>query len=304
MKFKFLHSQNFLNKENKIKVFLFYFFFLAMLSAQAQTMKVSGVIVDDSEIGLPGVNILIKGTSVGTVSEVDGSYEIMAEKGNTLVFSFTGFANQEIVVGDDPSINVAMSVNAEMLDEIVVTGYGQTQNKRLVSTAISTIDPKVIRDRPITRLEQAIQGSAPSIVVLQESGSPGAPLTLRMRGVSTAGNATPLVMVNGVQVPDMNFINQNDIKSITILKDAASSAIYGARAGNGVILIETKNGVTDNAKPIVTLSSYYGIQSLATKGDYLTGPEYAEYYNNSVLYLIRENLPINGRTVFYGRRIK
>ena len=281
-----------------IQVLMLFCFLLSGLSLQAQKYQVTGTVVDETGFGLPGVNVILKGTSTGTVTELDGTFMIEVEKGNVIQFSFIGYADHEETINSDTPLSINLIPDATALEEIVITGYGQTQNKRLVSTAISTLSPKIIEDRPIARLEQAIQGSVPSIVVVKESGSPGANLTIRMRGIGTAGNATPLILVNGVQVPDMNFINPNDMQNITVLKDAASSAIYGSRGGNGVILLETKKGKTKNDGPSVTLSTYYGIQSLATKGDYLNAQEYAEYYNNSVLYNIRQGLPVNGRTVF------
>jgi len=277
------------------------FFFTYSLFAQT----ITGKVIDESGESLIGVNILVKGTDTGTVTDFDGNYEVNARTGSTLIFSYIGYADQEMVVGNSNTINVTMASGASVLDEIVVTGYGQTQNKRYVSTAISTLKAeKLIKDRPIQRVEQAIQGSTPAVVVVKESGSPGAPLTIRMRGIGTAGNATPLILVNGVQVPDMNFINPNDMQNITILKDAASSAIYGSRGGNGVILLETKKGTATNGKrPNITLSSYYGIQSLAGEGGYLNTQQYAAYYNKSILYNIRQGLPVNGRSVFSEEEI-
>ena len=291
-----------IHRLNSLGVLLLLIFFCFNL--QAQTTSVSGTVIgEDDGLSLPGVNILVKGTSNGTTTDLDGKYNLSCEKGATLVFSFTGFASQEIVVGVETTIDVTLKTSTEVLGEIVVTGYGQTQNKRLVSTAISTLNPKIIQDRPITRVEQAIQGFAPSVVVIQESGSPGAGQTIRMRGIGTAGNATPLILVNGVQVPDMNFINSNDVQNITILKDAASTAIYGARGGNGVLLIETKQEGTKDGTANVTLNSYYGIQSLANEGDYLNTQEYANYYNQSSLYQIREGESPNGRPRFTDEEI-
>lgn len=264
----------------------------------AQNKTVSGVITDASGLELIGVNVLVKDSNRGTATDIDGSYSLQASQGDIIVVSYTGYKDQEIQVASQSIINITMVEDSEVLDEVVITGYGQTQNKRYVSTAISTIDPKVIKDRPITRVEQAIQGSVPSVVVIQESGSPGAPLTIRMRGVSTAGNATPLILLNGVQIPDMSFINSNDMANITVLKDAASSAIYGARGGNGVLLLETKEGLTKSDKPKISVSSKYGMQSLLSEGQYLNTNEYANFYNESVLYLIREGEPTTGRSVF------
>ena len=266
--------------------------------------NITGKITDDSGESLVGVRVVVKGVAKGAFSDSDGNYSIEAETGNTLVFSYSGFPNKEIVVADQSVIDITLEIGESILEEVVISGYGQTQNKRYVSTAISTLKAdKVILDRPIQRVEQAIQGSTPAVVVVKESGSPGAPLTVRMRGVGTAGNATPLVLVNGVQVPDMNFVSPNDIQNITILKDAASSSIYGARGGNGVILLETKKGGNSGGKPNVSFSSYFGMQSLASEGGYLNSQEYADYYNKSVLYNIRQGLPVNGRSIFTEEEI-
>ncbi len=285
------------------KIFLSIIFLFFIIGLFAQT--ITGKVIDETGEGLPGVNILIEGTSTGTVTDFDGTYQLNAESGATLVFSFIGYAEQQVVVGSNPIINISLLPDAQSLEEIVVTGYGQTQNKRFVSTSISTLKAeKLIKDRPIQRVEQAIQGSTPAVVVVKESGSPGAPLTIRMRGIGTAGNATPLILVNGVQVPDMNFLNPNNMQNITILKDAASSAIYGSRGGNGVILLETKKGAkSDSKRPKISLSSYYGIQSLASEGGYLNTQQYADYYNKSILYNIRQGLPVNGRSVFSEEEI-
>jgi len=242
------------------------------------------------------VNVIIKGTATGTATDLDGNYNLSVPTGQTIIFSFTGYTDQEITISNSGTINIELVPNENILDEIVVTGYGETQNKRLVTTSVQTLDQRVINDRPIARVEQAIQGSAPAVVVIQESGSPGAPQTIRVRGISTAGNAGPLVMVNGVQVPDINFVNSQDIQSINILKDAASSGIYGARGANGVILIETKKG--QDGGPQFSLSSYYGTQALATEGEYLNTAEYANYYNESSLYQIRQGESPSGRPIF------
>lgn len=279
----------------KIQAILFCLSFL-WLGVNAQSNTVSGKVVDETNLGLPGVNVIIKGTATGTATDLDGNYNLSVPTGQTIIFSFTGYTDQEITISNSGTINIELVPNENILDEIVVTGYGETQNKRLVTTSVQTLDQRVINDRPIARVEQAIQGSAPAVVVIQESGSPGAPQTIRVRGISTAGNAGPLVMVNGVQVPDINFVNSQDIQSINILKDAASSGIYGARGANGVILIETKKG--QDGGPQFSLSSYYGTQALATEGEYLNTAEYANYYNESSLYQIRQGESPSGRPIF------
>ncbi len=277
----------------------------AALSVQAQN-RLSGKVSDVTGDPIPGANVFVKGTTQGTITDLDGKYTLNdVAPDATMVVSFIGFKTQEVQVNNQSEINVTLTEDAIGLEEVVAVGYGQTQNKRTVSTAVTTVDSKHIEKLPVTRPEQALQGSAPGIVIIQESGSPGAPLTIRMRGVSTAGDATPLIMVNGVQVPDMNFINSNDIKNIVVLKDAASTAIYGSRGGNGVILVETKSGKRNAKKTSIDFSAYYGVQSLASSGDYLNFDEYVQYYNNSVEYYKWRNPEGNlpGRDTFTANEI-
>ncbi|MGL1889090.1 MAG: SusC/RagA family TonB-linked outer membrane protein [Reichenbachiella sp.] len=264
-----------------------------VLLNEEQQRTVTGTVLDESGMTLPGVTVVIVGTTTGTITDVNGTYSILVDDGAILRFSFIGYLAQTFEIDARSTIDVAMKQDVDVLEEVVVTGYGQTQNKQLVSSAISNIKPKeMIEDRPIARLEQALQGATPAVVVLQESGSPGAPLTIRMRGVGTANNAQPLTLMNGFQLPDMSHINPNDVGGIQIFKDAASAAIYGARGANGVINMQNKSGHVGEA--IVKVQGYYGIQKLATSGDYLSSAEYAEYYNTSVDYLIREGRPITG----------
>lgn len=270
--------------------------------AQAQSRTISGSVLD-AEMGesLPGVAVAIKGTSSGTITNIDGYYELSVNQGDTLIFSFVGFSTQEVPINGQSQVNIELSVDVQSLEEVIITGYGQTQNRITVSTSVQSISPKAIEDRPITRIEQALQGASPAIIVMKESGSPGAPSTIRMRGISTAGNSDPLILLNGVQIPNMNFINPNDIQKISVLKDASASSIYGARGGNGVILFQTKGGF--GQEPKVSISTYYGVQSLASEGDYLNGHEYARYYNSSVDYLVSEGLPVPGRGKFTEEEI-
>lgn len=274
------------NKSNKLLCWCCSLLLLVMITttgALAQTTKVQGV-VSSKEGPVPGVTIMIEGTSRGVVSDKDGKYSIEAKNGETIVFSFIGYATQKIKVGTETQINVTLGFDAQALDEIVVVGYGQTQNNRTMSTAISKVTAKSIEALPVYRTEQALQGTAPGVVVLQESGSPGAPLTIRIRGVSSSSNAAPLYLVDGMQVPNLDFLNSSDISNISVLKDAASSAIYGARGGNGVVLVQTKTGRRGLKNPQISISGYYGVQSLFNKPDLMNKDQYISFYNNSVDY--------------------
>lgn len=250
-------------------------------AVSAQSITVSGTVSDDSGLGLPGVNILVKGTSTGTATDLDGNYSLNTDYGAVLVFSYTGYAAQELAVSG-ASLNVTLTTDVKLLGEVVVLGYGQTQNKRSTTTAVANISSKQITELRTARPETALQGSAPGVVVTQTSGSPGAPLTVRMRGVGSPNSATPLYLVNGVQVPNLEYLNSDDIENITLLKDAASAAIYGSRGGNGVVLVQTKKGDRTQDKARVNLSAYYGMQNLAFKPELMDKNEYIDYYNNSV----------------------
>ncbi|WP_187696475.1 SusC/RagA family TonB-linked outer membrane protein [Xanthovirga aplysinae] len=258
--------------------------------------EISGTVLDEEALPLPGVSVFVAGTTVGTTTDVDGKYSLkVPEEATSLTFSFLGYKTVSLPINSQSVLNLKMELDVDELDEVVIMGYGQTQNERLVSSAISKIEPqKMIEDRPIARLEQAIQGATPAVVVMQQSGSPGSTPTIRMRGVGTAGNATPLILLDNFQLPDMSFINPNDIGGIDIYKDGAASAIYGARGGNGVINIHSKSGKKEDGLGI-RFTSYYGVQSLAHEGDYLNAREYAEYYNNSINYLIRQGESVEGR---------
>lgn len=272
---------------------------LASVNSFAQDKSVSGHVFDETGEGLPGVYVIVKGTANGTTTDTQGDFKLsIPQSANILVFSYVGYESHEVVIGDVFTFNIEMDPDITSLDEIVVTGYGQTQNKMLISTSVQSVKAEqLVKDRPVMRLEQALRGVSPAVVVLQESGSPGAPLTIRMRGVGTAGDATPLTLLNGFQVPDMNFINPNDISGAQIYKDAASSAIYGARGGNGVFNLQSKEG---NSDQLIggSFSMYYGVQSLANKGDYLTGQEYAQYYNDSYTWLARHASTVGARAPF------
>lgn len=251
------------------------------LSAFAQS-TVTGKVTDENGDGLPGAAVQIQGTATGSVTDMDGDYSIEATSDATLVVSFIGYVSQSFAVGSRSVIDVNLTPDAEQLEEVIVIGYGQTQNSRTVSTAITKVTAKDIERLPVSRPEQALQGTAPGIIVMQESGSPGSPLTLRIRGVSSANNAAPLYIVDGVQVPSLQYMNSADIDNINVLKDAASASIYGARGGNGVVLVTTKNGKRNTKTPKVSINGFYGVQSLATKPDLMNKDQFIEYYNNSV----------------------
>lgn len=245
----------------------------------AQTRQISGIINDATGSGLPGVSITVKGSSVGTVSDVDGSYTISTVGDNSiLVFSYVGFTTQEVAVGTNNTIDVSMIEDATVISEIVVTGYG-TQKKSQTTGAIASISNKQITELPITNLAQALTGRASGVNVTQSGSKPGSVPKILIRGRRSfnAGN-DPLYVVDGIPLAaGYEDINPNDIQSLEVLKDATATAIYGARGANGVILVSTKRGSTTKGKTTVTLDTYGGQSTALDKIQLFSGPEFTEY---------------------------
>src|SRR5688572_6532972 len=237
-------------------------------------ISVSGTITDESDSPLPGVNVLVKGTSIGTTSDATGKFAInVPDENSVLVISFIGYATQEITVGTQTSINVKLNPDITQLGEVVVVGYG-TQKKTSVTGAISSVSSKELSAQPVVNVGQALQGRVAGVTVVN-NGAPGAAPIVRVRGVGTVNNANPLYVIDGFPTSDLNSINPKDIESLEVLKDASAAAIYGSRAANGVILITTKKGT--NKKLSVNLESYYGVEQPWRKLDLLNTAQYVDY---------------------------
>ena len=256
----------------------------------AQTKTITGTIIDEDGLSIPGANVVIKGTSIGTVSNIDGQYTLTAvvTPDDVLQISFIGFVTQEIVIGTQTQINVKLQSDAMNMDEVVVVGYG-VQKKSLVTGAISSIQATQLESSSVSRVEEAMQGRTAGVFVLPESGSPGAGMKVRIRGAGSNGNSNPLYIVDGVRMSDVNDISPDDIASVELLKDGASSAIYGAEGGNGVIIISTKSG--GNKEGQVTYNMKYGIQSPGKMPSLMNGMQYAQYQNEAG-YISADNLPL------------
>ncbi len=246
-----------------------------------QTISITGTVTstEDGE-GLPGVNVIVKGTSQGTVSDVDGNYKIdVPDASSIIVFSSVGYQREEVTVGNRTVINMVLSPDIKALQEIVVVGYGVTKKKDLTGS-VSSVKGEEFQNIPTSRIDQVLQGRAPGVQVTQNNGAPGTGSTIRIRGGnSIQGDNEPLYVVDGFIVGtdfNLNNINVNDIESIDILKDATSIAIYGTRGANGVILITTKSGKNQTpGKPKITLNAYSGTQKLKSTIDLANGPELA-----------------------------
>ncbi|CAL2106142.1 TonB-dependent starch-binding outer membrane protein SusC [Tenacibaculum sp. 190524A02b] len=254
---------------NVICVFLFFSF---LLNINAQQKKIAGT-VSDSTGPLPGVNVILKGTMNGTETDFEGNYLINAKQGDVLVFSFVGMKTVEKAVGTQTTINVLLEDDNDMLEEIVVVGYGSVAKKDLTG-AISTIGIEQLEDKPVASVTQALQGATSGLQIVSTGGRTGDATQISIRGngsLSASNNA--LYVIDGVPQEDMTGISPEDIKSISVLKDAASTAIYGSRASNGVVLIQTKRG--SYGKGIqVSLNTSYGIQNIVKRPSLLNSTQY------------------------------
>ncbi|WP_025864985.1 TonB-dependent receptor [Prolixibacter bellariivorans] len=245
-----------------------------------QQHTISGKVTDTSGEPLPGVTIVVKGTTNGTVTGPDGYYTIGNVPENAvLIFSFIGMKTQEIQVKDQTTINLVMEGETVGLQEVVAIGYG-VQKKKLVTGATSQISSKNIEQSKTVSVVDAMKSFTSGVQIVKKSGQPGESYNINIRGMGTIGNATPLFIVDGTPVSNIDFINPSDIQSIDVLKDAASSAIYGSRAANGVILITTKKGRFET-KPTITYDGYYGLQNLYKTVPLLNAPEYAAMMNEA-----------------------
>ena len=261
-----------------LKVAFTFCCFLLSLALAAQ-QDVSGTVSDAQGASLIGVNILVKGTSQGTITDIDGKYTLVAPTDATLVFSYTGFSDVEENVNGRSDVNVTLQAGVG-LDEIVVTGYG-TQKKANLTGAVTTVGSEELDARPLTSVATALQGAAPGVFINQSSGQPGRDdVSIRIRGVGTLNDANPLILVDGIEAPISN-LNPDDIESITVLKDAASASIYGSRAANGVVLVTTKRskegeGVTFN------YNGYYGVSEAIRIPDVVDNSAlFAELWNEA-----------------------
>lgn len=251
--------------------------------------------VTDLETGepLPGVNVIVKGTSNGTVTDVDGNYNITANDNTaTLVFSYIGYVPEEVNINGRTVIDIVLSPDIQSLQEVVVVGYG-TQQKSDLTGSVSSIEAEELAKIPSASFNQSLMGKAAGVQVVTESGAPGAGLSIKIRGInSIQGNNEPLYVIDGFPISagiqggtnqsrnPLAGINPNDIKSIEILKDASATAIYGSRGANGVVLVTTKQGKAGKAK--INFDAYYGMQEEIGSYDVLNGREFAQLYNEAV----------------------
>lgn len=263
------------NKRFK-KVYLLLLAFCFAFTVNAQQKTISGTVISETDnTPLPGVNVLVKGTSTGASTDFDGNYTIsVSDNTAVLTFSYVGFATKEVTVGNNSKINVALAEDLAALDEVVVVGYG-ARKKSDITGAVSSVKSEELTAFPVLDAGQALQGRAAGVVVQSNNGGePGAPIKIKIRGnTSISANSSPLIVVDGFVGASMP--QANDIKSLEVLKDASATAIYGSRGSNGVVLVTTKKG--RNGKLTVELNSTYAVQNIANKLDLLNADQFTEY---------------------------
>ncbi|HNT42235.1 MAG TPA: SusC/RagA family TonB-linked outer membrane protein, partial [Tenuifilaceae bacterium] len=246
----------------------------------AQEITVTGTVISASDgIPLPGVSVTVKANpSIGTATGIDGRYSIKVDANATLLFSFVGMETKEMPVNGQTIINVSMVEATQVLDELVVVGYG-IQKKSLLTSSVAKVGSDEIAKTNPLRVEQALQGKTAGVQIISNSGQPGDGLTVRIRGIGTNGTSDPIYLVDGMPVGGIDYLNPNDIESVQVLKDASATAIYGARGANGVVLITTKSG--SKGKMAVTYDYSFGLQNAWRKVSLLDASEYALIMNES-----------------------
>lgn len=241
----------------------------------AQTLNIKGTVTDaTTKMALPGVSVVIKNTSFGTVTDLDGAFSINAASGEILIISYLGYNSKEVGVGSNTALAITLTENTQSLDEVVVVGYG-TQKKKDVTGAVSIVNSDKFENRSNTQVGSLIQGQAAGVQVVSNSGKPSEGFSIRIRGTNSINaSSDPLYVVDGVPTTDTRSLNPADIETISILKDASSAAIYGAQGANGVVLITTKKGKSE--KPIFSYDTYVSFTSVWKKLDVLNADQYID----------------------------
>jgi TonB-linked SusC/RagA family outer membrane protein len=278
----------------KLKLLLIVFLVGFSLASWAQS-KVTGKVTDEQDMPIPGVSVLVKGTSNGTVTDFDGNYTISVKKGGIVTFSYLGFQTMQITFNGQSSLNAQLKEDTSQLDEIVVIGYGSVKKSDLTG-AVTSLSSDNLTEQKKTDVGQALKGQVAGVDVRTISNKPGASLSIKIRGNTAITNnnagrdgisdnldddlSKPLYVVDGIFFEDINVLNPSDIQQMDILKDASATAIYGARGANGVVIITTKSGI--EGKTVFTYETTFGVRTVANEPDYFTGDEYVEFVEDVV----------------------
>ncbi len=246
--------------------------------ALAQQKTITGTVIDTRHEPVIGASVLEKGTSNGTITNLDGEYSLKVSPGATLVFSYIGYKTQEIRVSANTNINVTLAEDAEQLQEVVVVGYG-VQKKSSLTGSVASVSSKEIVKQLSSNVASTLQGRTPGVDILQQAGVAGADVNIIIRGAASFGATEPLYVIDGAfSNSGLSSLNPNDIESIEVLKDGAAAAIYGSRAANGVVLITTKRG--KSGKPVIEIDGSYAFQTPTNIPDFLNATQWREFANN------------------------
>ena len=276
----------------KFKIALMALLIMSVHNVLSQTTTVSGTVTDETGSPLPGASVVVSGTTNGTQTDFDGNYTISdVSSDGTLVFSYIGYVTQRIAVNSRTSINVTMAEDLQALEEVVVVGYG-TQSRAEVTGAISTVGADELSALPVATADQALQGRAAGVIVVN-TGSPGTAPVVRIRGLGTMNNNDPLYVIDGVIAGGLGDLNPNDIESINVLKDASTTAIYGSLGSNGVIMVTTKKG-TRSGKTVVNVDAYTGINYVNQRFDVLNAQQYLQFANDAFGFVPTSPLSTSG----------
>lgn len=260
-------------KNNYTKLVLTLFLALVSMGVFAQQRTITGQVTDANGLPLPGATVAVTGTTVGTLTDAEGRYSISAPANATLQFSFVGYDSQQIIMGTQSTLNVILIESSQALDEVVVIGYGTVKRSNLTGS-VSSVTPAQIANRSFSNVGQILQGQAAGVDVTDgDGGRPGSTPTIRIRGTTSINSGSPLVVIDGM-IGDMNMVAPNEIERMEVLKDASSTAIYGARGANGVIMITTKRGKI--GAPVVSYTGYYGIATPGKNMKMLSGSQYTD----------------------------
>jgi len=245
---------------------------LGVSEQQQQTISIKGTVTDSNGEVVIGASVLEKGTTNnGTITDVEGNFSLKVKPNATLIVSYIGFQKQEVAVAGNTTLNIVLKDNAEVLQEVVVVGYG-TVKKSDLTGSVSSVKANAISRQPVTNIAQSLQGLVPGVSVTSNSGAPGGSVTVRIRGVGTVNNADPLYVVDGMPVNSISYLSSSEIESIEVLKDASATAIYGSRGANGVVLVTTKHGKKGN--DVINVNASWGVQQIDTDLGLLNGQQW------------------------------
>ncbi|WP_048904104.1 TonB-dependent receptor [Pedobacter sp. V48] len=293
-----------MKKNSMIKrehIFLLMFLSLLVFSESlfAQQRQISGKVTAADGLAIPGAVVKVKGKTGGTGTDNDGAYTINAQTGDILQVSSIGFVAKEVTVGQGNTINTSLAEDNQGLNEVVVVGYG-VQQKKLVTGATVQIKGETLQKQSTTNALQGLQGQTPGVQITSTSGQPGENIKVTIRGLGTIGNASPLYVVDGVLTGDITYLNSSDIESIDVLKDAASAAIYGSQAANGVVLVTTRQGKRGQTGQI-TFDAYAGVQNVAKKLALLDASQYAAMMSEAAVNGGKQPLFTNDEIKAFGK---